>query len=58
MVEGGPCDVVKERNQTFPSVEESQADLRMSIERARALSAESDRSIRRNREGIPPRLRS
>jgi hypothetical protein len=44
----------KDRDQTFSGIEESQEALRRSIERAKALSAESERRIRRNRETTPP----
>ena len=40
----------KDRSQAFSGIEQSQADLRKSIERAKALSEESERRIRRHRE--------
>ena len=47
---GGHCQVDKERGKAFPGIEESQAELRRSIERAKALSEETERRIRRNRQ--------
>ena len=44
----------KDRSRAFTGIEKSQIELRKSIERAKALSEESDRRIRRHRSEPPP----